>query len=225
MTAAAQMTAKRVVANNLEARGGAGKFAAIRSLSYAGTLEFGAGQSAPMSVWLTTRPARVRIEIQLPQGKMIEAYDGKRAWQIIPGEKAAAILHGAAARRVRDQALNGADVVPNLHPRARLVGSGKRAGHRYYIISFAFASGDVFTQSIDGKTWLAFHETYPGGAEEISSYQNSGDLLVPTQIVCGPQGQHTTTLHIQHTAFNAAIPAAMFQPPVAPRAATRPGKP
>lgn len=222
------MTARQVLDHNLEARGGADGFAAIHSLSFTGILQFGSGQSAPMSVWLTTQPARIRIEILLPRGKMIEAYDGSRAWQLNPGSTIAVLLHGAAAWRVRDQALNGADLLPNRDAQPRLVGAGTRAGHRYYVISFALATGDVFTQSIDSVTWLSFHETYPGGDEEVGDYQRTGGLLLPTKLICGPISSRPTTLVIQHTAFNTPIPAARFQMPAAPARrgpATKPGRP
>ncbi len=226
LTAAAQMTARQVVDHNLEARGGAQGFAAIHSLSFTGILQFGSGQSAPMSVWLTTQPARIRIEILLPAGKMIEAYDGTRAWQMSPGSTAAIVLHGAAAWRVRDQALNGADLLPNPNAQPHLVGTGTRAGHRYYIVSFALATGDVFTYSIDSLTWLSFQETYPGGVEEVADYQRTGGLLLPTKLIGGPTSPHPTTLVIQHTAFNTPIPAARFQMPAAPKlGVTKHGRP
>lgn len=226
LTAAAQMTARQVVDHNLEARGGAEGFATIHSLSFTGILQFGSGQSAPMSVWLTTQPARIRIEILLPAGKMIEAYDGTHAWQMNPGSTTAVVLHGASAWRVRDRALSGADLLPNPDAKLRLAGAGTRAGHRYYVISYALATGDVFTQSIDSVTWLSFHETYPGGEEEVADYQRTGGLLLPTKLICG--GAQPTTLVIQHTAFNTPIPAARFQMPAPPkptaRAATKPGR-
>ncbi|MGH9466550.1 MAG: hypothetical protein ACRD1Y_04285 [Terriglobales bacterium] len=212
--AMAQVTARAVVEHSLAARGGADGFAAVHTLSMSGVLQFGT-QSAPISVWLTTEPRRVRIELQLPQGKLIEAYNGKQAWQITPGSHNAVVLRGSAARRVLDQALCGVDLVAGPGATLSMLGHGQQGGHSYYKVGFGLPTGDMFVQYIDDGNWLAFHMTFPGGVEEISGYQRVGGVLMPMTIVSGGAGQAQTTLRYEHVAVNLPVPTARFEPPVA----------
>ncbi|HVA62808.1 MAG TPA: hypothetical protein VNF74_03705 [Terriglobales bacterium] len=83
-----------------QARGGAARFAAVHSLSFTGRLVLAGGKAAPLAVWLAPHLSRIRIELTLPAGKLVQGYDGFQAWQIAPGETQAQPLAGAAARQV-----------------------------------------------------------------------------------------------------------------------------
>ncbi|MGH9477281.1 MAG: hypothetical protein ACRD1C_13290 [Terriglobales bacterium] len=213
-TAAAQMTAQQVVDHSLAARGGAAAFAAVRTLSFSGELEVPGAPAAAMAVWIATRPARIRIEITFPQGKMTEGFDGATAWHQLPGAAAVA-LTGADANRVQDQANNGVDLIADSSLSLKLAGTGTLQGHKYYAVTFTLPTGDRFTQYFDAHTWLVFHEIYPGGSEDISGYQPAGGLLLPTKYVSGPTGQAPVTLLRQHTEINPEIPVSRFARPLA----------
>jgi hypothetical protein len=94
-----------------------------------------------------------------------------------------------------------------------LAGSGRLDGHDYDKIQFTLPTGDIFTQYIDTHTWLAFHEEYPGGVEEIGEYQRTGGLLLPMRFVSGPAGRPGTPLVREQISLNPAINPAMFSRP------------
>lgn len=209
----APLTARQVVEKSLAARGGAAEFASVHSLSFRGHLDLGAQGSAPLAVWMTVQPPRIRVELTLPQGKMVQGYDGRTAWMQPPGQTTAQVLTGAMAKSLQDQATGGVDLmaVADTHP--QLVGTGRLEGHDYYEIRFTLPSGDSFAQYVDAHTWLAFHEEYPGGVEAISDYQRTGKLLLPMRYVSGPAGQPGTPLVREQITLNPAIADSMFRNP------------
>ncbi len=206
------MTASQVVANSLQARGGAARFAAIHSLSFVAHLELG-GKPAPLRVWLASRPFRIRIELTLPAGKLVQGYDGAHAWQIAPGGSQAEPLTGLGARQVQDQALNFVDLLTAANTRTELLGQGTLDGHHYYKVGFTLPTGDDFVQFIDAHTWLAFHEEYPGGVEEISDYRPVQGLLFPFRYVSGPPGQPGTPLLREAIVINPPLDPKLFVRP------------
>jgi hypothetical protein len=77
------MTADELLAKNLEARGGAEKVAAIRTLKSEGKLVFG-GQFELALVAYQKAPDSVRNEASIQGLTAVQAWDGKEAWQISP---------------------------------------------------------------------------------------------------------------------------------------------
>lgn len=72
-----------LVAKNLEARGGAAKIQAIKTLKSEGKLLFG-GQLEVTFVQFQKAPESVRSEASLQGLTQVQAWDGKEAWQISP---------------------------------------------------------------------------------------------------------------------------------------------
>ena len=208
----AGLTARQVVARSLAARGGAARFAAVRTYHFRGQLRLARGPVG-IEVWGEVRPARIRIELALPQGRLVQAWDGRRAWQLAPGARAAASLSGAAAKQLQDQALNGVDLIAAGGAQAALAGEGSLGGRRYVAVRFTLATGDSFTQFFDTRTWLAFHELYPGGVESISDYRRVDGLLLPFRFASGPAGQPGTPLVRSEMDLNARIAPSRFEPP------------
>ncbi len=210
--AAPTLTARQVIARSLAARGGAARFAAVHAFHFRGRLELPRGP-AGLEVWGGVRPARIRIELTLPQGKLVEAWDGKQAWQLAPGAAAPVVLSGAAARQLQDQALNGVDLIAAPGVAVALAGAGRQQGHAYVAVRFTLPTGDRFTQFFDTRTWLAFHESYPGGVESISDYRRVGGLLLPFRYVSGPPGRPGAPLVRMAMRLDPAIAPALFALP------------
>lgn len=79
------MTADELIAKNIQARGGAEKMHAIRSLRQTGTIRFGGGASGDLSfIVLSKRPDMVRTEFSWQGLTSISAYDGSTGWAIRP---------------------------------------------------------------------------------------------------------------------------------------------
>ena len=77
------LTADELLAKNLEARGGADKVAAIRTLKSEGKLVFG-GQFELALTQYQKAPDSVRSEASIQGLTAVQAWDGKDAWQISP---------------------------------------------------------------------------------------------------------------------------------------------
>jgi len=82
---AATYTAEQLVAKNLEARGGAEKLRALKSVHVVGKARLGGGLEAKTESWAIA-PGQWRDEFSLQGLTAIEAWDGKQAWAINPFE-------------------------------------------------------------------------------------------------------------------------------------------
>ena len=81
--AADKPTADALVAKNLEARGGADKLRAIKSLNATGKMRFGGGMEAQVSAYAIA-PDKSRFEFSLQGLTAVNAWDGRQAWAINP---------------------------------------------------------------------------------------------------------------------------------------------
>jgi photosystem II stability/assembly factor-like uncharacterized protein len=83
---AGAVTVDELVARNVQARGGAEKLAAIRTLRLTGKLEFGGGSFRVDTEWgqLRKRPGMIRTETTLQGLTQVEAFDGQEGWTLDP---------------------------------------------------------------------------------------------------------------------------------------------
>jgi outer membrane lipoprotein-sorting protein len=79
---AGAQTVDEVIAKNIAAHGGLEKMKAVESLRMAGRMTFGAMEAS--AVMEVKRPASMRMEITLQGMTIVQAYDGKTGWQIVP---------------------------------------------------------------------------------------------------------------------------------------------
>ena len=77
------VTAEELIAKNLEARGGAAKLAAVKSMHSTGTVRLGGGQEAKVEAWAVQR-AKYRGDFSLQGMTAIQSWDGKEAWRVAP---------------------------------------------------------------------------------------------------------------------------------------------
>lgn len=77
------ITADQVIAGNIASRGGMPLVERVRTQKLRGHITFSSGIAHPFAVDLA-RPGRIRTEITLDGGRIVQAYDGKTAWTINP---------------------------------------------------------------------------------------------------------------------------------------------
>jgi len=84
--AAKPLTVDEIVARSIEARGGAAKLAAIRSVRVTGKLVFGGGNFSIEAAFgrVVKRPGMIRTETTLQGLTAVEAYDGTEGWSLDP---------------------------------------------------------------------------------------------------------------------------------------------
>lgn len=217
LAAAPAPRAQRILARSLQARGGAARFAALRTLVERSELIFAQGQRWQVRTWIKA-PDRIRIEIHTPKGTMVQGFDGHTAWQIDPGAKMAHALNGAAANQVRDEGEQGFDMA--IAPESRGIaiayaGAGTMDGRRYEAVRFTFPSGDTFVQFFDAQSGLQFFEQYPlpqgrHGSEAVRDYRRVKGLLFPSAYVNLPG----PTLKILEWRLDVPLDDALFAPPI-----------
>src|SRR5215218_314791 len=97
-------TVDQIIAMNLEAKGGAEKWQAIKSVKMTGKM-IRQGTEMPLTVY-AMRPNFNRQEITMPAGKAIQAFDGTTAWVVNPmlGIDSAQPVPGPAAEVAKNAA-------------------------------------------------------------------------------------------------------------------------
>ncbi len=75
-------TVDEIISKNLKSRGGIEKLRRIKTLMIKGKI-VNQSMEMPFVLW-TKKPNMVRTEITIQKNKMIQAYDGKNAWWVMP---------------------------------------------------------------------------------------------------------------------------------------------
>lgn len=90
-----------IVARYLAARGGADRLRAVRAERLYGRLTFPNGVTGVDTVEMA-RPGRIRTTVHLPQGTLVQGYDGKTVWGINPfgGDSTPRVLDAGTAKNV-----------------------------------------------------------------------------------------------------------------------------
>jgi len=187
---ASAMTLDEIVAKAVEARGGRDAMLAVKTVRITGSVHMPNGMEAPL-VWEWKRPDKLRSEVTIQGMKMIQAYDGKTAWMIVPfgGNTDPQPMPKEQAQRMEEQAdfdgpfLDGAKKGYKLE----LVGKVDEEGTEAYKIKITNKFGDVTYYYLDTEYFLPFKtegaKTVRGQKMEFESsigdYKKVGDLLIP----------------------------------------------
>jgi hypothetical protein len=148
-------TVDEIIARSFEARGGLDKVKAIRSLRMTGRATVAPGTEAPVTIEIK-RPSSLRLEFAFEDAHAVQAYDGRRAWGIAPGETQPRSLPAEAAKTMAQQTdLEGplADYAAKGH-QVELVGREKVDGGDAWKLRVTRKDGDVEYHYIDVKSYL-----------------------------------------------------------------------
>jgi len=85
-SSAGALTVDEIVAKHTEARGGAEKIQALRSIRVTGRVEFGRRDSTIVAAWgeVVKRPGMIRSETTMQGLTSVQAFDGKEGWTMNP---------------------------------------------------------------------------------------------------------------------------------------------
>jgi photosystem II stability/assembly factor-like uncharacterized protein/outer membrane lipoprotein-sorting protein len=224
------MTADQLVAKNLEARGGAAKLGALRSLRMTGQLVLGAGDRHIEAAWaqIQKRPGMIRTETTLQGLTQVETYDGKDAWTLDPFEGRRDAQRDSAddARiRARDADIEG----PLVHwrekgHRVEYMGTEDVDGTPAHKLRVSFKDGDTQYLFLDPDYFLEIRiETvsHVRGTERISeadlgSYEQVDGLWIPFSIEAGRKGRpRSERVTIQRVEVNVDADDSIFRFPPA----------
>lgn len=171
------ITAEEIVARNVEARGGAGALASLKSLRRTGRLVLPGRNLLITLSEVEERPGRIRREATFQGLTQIQAFDGEKGWQVQPfeGRKDPALMSGDDAKPLRLAAdLDGpwVDANPKGHA-LEYLGTEDVDGTNAHKLRVRLRWGGDVTVWFDPDTWMVIRElqrsTVRGAEQEVET--------------------------------------------------------
>ena len=218
-------TVDEIVAKNLQAKGGAEKWGAVTSVKMTGKIA-AQGQEMPLTMY-AKRPNMNRQEISLPDGRIVQAFDGTTAWVINPlmGSDQPQPMPGGIADMMKNSAdFDGALI--NYKTKGHtieLVGKEKLGDKDVYHLKLTMKSGQVQHYFLDTESGLevktsAEVDTGMGPAKqtldtEMSNYKQVGGIMLPHTVRQFMNGNKMAEVSVTGVEFNAPVDDSIFTMP------------
>jgi outer membrane lipoprotein-sorting protein len=224
-------TVDEIIAKNIQARGGMDKIKSIKSIKTTATMTMGPGMEAP-GVMVQKRPEMARLEFTVQGLTAVQAYDGSKAWQIMPfmGKKDPELMSGDETKEMEETAdLDGPLVDYKAKGNAvELLGKEKVEGTDAYKLKVTLKNGDVQTEYIDADSFLEIKEetkrmvrgTERDFESSIGDYKEVDGIIFPFAVESGIKGtDQKQKITISKIELNVPADDSMFKmPPPAPPA-------
>lgn len=224
-------TVDEIIAKNIQARGGLDKIKSVKSVKTTANMTMGPGMEAPVTL-VQKRPEMARIEFVVQGLTAIQAYDGSKAWQVMPfmGKKDAELMSADETKEIEETAdLEGplVDYKAKGH-KVELLGKEKIEGTDAYKLKLTLKNGDVQTDYVDADSFLVIKEettrTVRGSEQNIESsvgdYKEVEGIVFPFAIESGMKGSdQKQKITISKIELNVPADDSLFKmPPPAPAA-------
>ena len=211
-----------LIARSVEARGGLAKLRAIQSVRMKGELSMRDVDAA--IVIEIKRPASVRSELKLGGTLLIQAYDGKDAWGVAPGDMGAQRLSAEMAKDVAARADLEGPLVDYAAKgfRVELVGERELDLGEAQVLRVTKPSGEIEDHFLDAESFLPVRievrRTLQGkelvAETTLDDYEEAGGVMWPHTIESGIKGQaERQTLTIETIEIDPALDDARFRMP------------
>jgi outer membrane lipoprotein-sorting protein len=224
-------TVDEVVAKHIAAIGGADKIKAAKTIKMTGKAEM-QSMEAPFTMMLK-QPGMLRNEITIQGMVLVQAYDGKSGWAIVPftGKKDPEPVTADEAKELQDQA----DLWPLLDYQAKgnkveMIGKDKIEGTDAYKLKLTRSNGDVDILYLDADSFLEIKEegtrTIRGSEQQsetsLADYRETGGLMLPYAIESSIKGSpEKQKITLEKVEMNVPVDDSIFKmPPPAPAAKT-----
>ena len=218
-------TVDEIVAKNLQAKGGAEKWGSVNSVKMTGKIA-AQGQEMPLTVY-AKRPNMSRQEISLPDGRMVQAFDGTTAWVINPmmGSDAPQAVPGGFADTIKNAAdFDGALInYKSKGHSIEFVGKEKLGDKDVYHLRVTMKGGQVQQYFLDAESGLEMKTSAEvdmgmGGPKqtldtEMSNYKQVAGVTLPHTIKQFMNGKPIAEVSVTGVEFNAPVDEAMFRMP------------
>lgn len=220
---ASAQTVDDLLAKYYKARGGLDRLKGLTTIRMAGKLVAG-GQEMQMQV-LQKRPNLVRQEMTVMNQRVVNAFDGQRAWSINPfmGSSDPQEVPAAQTQAMRNQAdFDG----PLVDPQAKghkvdLLGPGTVEGRRTNRLKVTTKAGAAMEVDLDAETGLEVRITRDveqGGNKMkvetfTSDYRDVSGLLMPFSVRTLINGQPQAQMTIDRIEIGVPIDDAAFKMP------------
>ncbi len=224
------LTMDEILARYVEARGGAAKIEAIKSLRATGKVVLGGGEFAIEEAWgrLQKRPGMIRSEITLQGLTSVEAFDGQESWSLSPFQGRRDAEKGSADD-ARDMAQRADIEGPLVHwrekgHRVEYLGTEDVDGTPAHRLRVTLKGGDTQYVFLDPDYFLEIRvETIARvrGTElvtetDLGSYEQVAGVWFPFSIESGRKGEpRRSRITIEHAEANVEVDDGLFKFPPA----------
>ncbi len=216
-----------VLEKNYSARGGVAKLKAIESMFIKAKMSspMGGGNEIQMKMWFK-KPSMIRTEILFQGQKIVQAYDGKTAWGIIPflGTDKPIILTGEQEKQVKQMVDSFED--PLLYYKEKgykleFLGIEDFEGTKVYKLKLTKKDGKIVYIYLDEETGIEIkaETTVKKGNEDInvetifSDYKEVQGVLFPFYIESKMGGKTVSQITVETMKLNFPIKKEFFKMP------------
>ena len=217
-------TVDEIIAKNLQAKGGAEKWQAIKSVKMTGKMT-AQGREMPLTVY-AMRPNFNRQEITMPAGKAIQAFDGTTAWVVNPmlGLETPQVVPGPATEFAKHSAdFDG----PLIDYKAKgnnveLVGMEQLDGKDVFHLKVTAKGGPLQHYMLDAESGLELRtstEIELGSGQKqtlataMSNYKPENGIMLPHTVTQSADGKTLLQWTINTVEFNSVPDDSIFRMP------------
>lgn len=218
------LTADQIVQKHMEALGGAVKLNAIQTLVVTGKASILGQTDAPLTIQIK-RPNLLRLEIEFQGKKMVQAFDGTKAWTMNPlagsGPKQSSEEDTRAAQESSD--FIGGNLVDykSKGNMVELVDKEEIDGIAVYKLKLTKKNGSVEYDYLDAKSFLPIktegRRTQLGQEilyeSKIGDYKPVEGVLMPFSVRQMVNGRLAMEITIEKMAANVPLDAEIFKMP------------
>jgi outer membrane lipoprotein-sorting protein len=217
-------TVDEIIAKNLQAKGGAEKWQAVKSVKMTGKMT-AQGTEMPLTVY-AMRPNFNRQEITLPAGKAIQAFDGTTAWVVNPsiGIETPQPVPGPAAELAKNSAdFDGALINYKAKGNAiELVGKEQLEGKDVYHLKVTVKGGPVQHYLLDATSGIELRMSadldLPSGQKQtlttdMSNYKAVDGIMIPHTVTQTSGARRLLQWTIDTVEFNSVADDSIFRMP------------
>jgi hypothetical protein len=193
-------TADELVSKNIEAKGGADALRALQSLKLTGKMLVQQGQVQLGYVQTKKRPGEVRTDATIQGMTIVEAYDGKEGWKVLPlqGRKDPEKMSADDLKPLMEDAEIDGPLVDwkTKGNTVEYLGTEDVDGTLAHKLKVVRKNGDLSFIYLDPDHFLEIRiltQRIKHGAQEevetdLGDYEKIGGVFVPTSIESGRKG-------------------------------------
>jgi len=216
-------TVDEIISKNIETKGGLQKLKSIKSMKMTGKV-FAGGFEMSMTLW-AKRPNMSRMESIFQDQKIIQAYDGEKAWQInlFMGSNEPQEIKGLQAEDLKDRADFDGPLVDYKKKGHKVEFMGKEdlEGTEVYKLKVTMKSGRVVYLYLDTDSCIELKQSttlnYQGTEYLVETifgdYKEVDGIMVPHFIETKLNGQTQARIIIEKVEFNIEIDDSLFKMP------------
>ncbi|HEX2224931.1 MAG TPA: outer membrane lipoprotein-sorting protein [Thermoanaerobaculia bacterium] len=220
-------TLDELIQKHVQAVGGKEKLDAVQGVRMTGRMSMMQGMEAPFVLEIQD-PNKMRMDITIQGMTLIQAYDGKTGWRVVPfgGNTDAEDMSAEELKQMERQTSNFVDLLTDYKARgyeAELVGKEDVEGSPAYKIKLTAKDGETVQVFLDAEQYLPIkmlaRVKAQGGQEvEVESalgdYKEVGGVLFAHSIQSkSAMMPGTATMTIEKIEVNPELAAARFEKP------------